>query len=75
MLSGLFKGGSDNEFGAVLPAPEAQLCEESESIRAFSKPDADRKCAQITEEYGGIEPKTEHTGRSGEYDCKFKVWR
>ncbi len=36
MLGRLFKGGSDNEFGATLPDEEAQLCEESEIIYAYN---------------------------------------
>lgn len=69
------KGSSENELGAILPDEDAQLCEESEPIRAFSRPDADRKCAELAEEYGGVEPKAEHRSSKGDYDCKFKVWR
>jgi hypothetical protein len=69
-----FRGGSANEFGAILPDEKAQLCEESERIQAYNLKQAKEKCKEIAEEYGGIDPSPKSIGK-GEFDRRFKVWR
>ncbi|WP_017654701.1 hypothetical protein [Fortiea contorta] len=69
-----FKGGSANEFGAVLPDGEAQLHQESERIEAHNQKQADKKCEEIAEAYGGTNPDAKAVGKS-EFDCRFKIWR
>lgn len=68
------KKSSDNELGDYLPEDDAQQYEQSEPIQAYNKEDAEEKCDELAASYGGTEPEVEHTGRKGEYDCKFKLW-
>lgn len=63
-----------NEFGDYLPDDDADLEEESERIQAPNKLQAEKKCARVAKEYGGIDPHVEPLNQ-GLFDCKFQVWR
>lgn len=63
-----------NEFGDYLPEDDADLEEESERIQAPNKLKAEKICARVAKEYGGIDPRVEPLIQ-GLFDCKFQVWR
>lgn len=63
-----------NELGKYLPDPEAQLEEESERLKAKNQLEADKKCLDIAQEYGGTDAKAKPIGKKL-FDCRFKVWR
>jgi len=52
-----WRGGSKNELGVSLPDEAAQLETETEPLQARNQRDADRKCEEIAEEYGGTDPR------------------
>ncbi|AFZ27265.1 hypothetical protein Cylst_5231 [Cylindrospermum stagnale PCC 7417] len=66
---------TDNELGEHLPDSDAQPCTESEEIGARNKSQAQKKCQETAEEYGGTDAKVSSTDRPGRWDCNFKVWR
>jgi len=69
-----WRGDSKNELGVSLPDEAAQLETETEPLQARNQRDADRKCEEIAEEYGGTDPRAVPTGKQS-FDCRFKVWR
>ncbi|AFZ61352.1 hypothetical protein H6G54_02775 [Anabaena cylindrica FACHB-243] len=73
---GLFsKPKTDNELGEYLPDSDAQPCTESEEIGARNRSQAQKKCEETAEEYGGTDAQASPTDRPGRWDCNFKVWR
>jgi len=67
---------SNNELGEYLPDDQAQPYEESETIQAKSRDEAEEKCEETAVDYGGIDPKVDEVDSgNGFWDCKFKLWR
>jgi hypothetical protein len=73
-MSWFFSKPGDNELGEYLPDSEDELQEGSEPIQASEQKEADKKCQEIAEEYGGTDAKAKPGKNDGEYDCRFKFW-
>lgn len=66
---------SNNELGEYLPDSEAQPSVETEEIGARNRTEAQKKCRETAEEYGGIEANVSPTDRPGRWNCNFKLWQ
>lgn len=69
-----FRGDISNELGEYLPDGEDELIQESETIRARNREQAELKCKETAKEYGGINAEVEETTQKGFWNCKFQLW-
>ncbi len=61
-----------NLLGEYLPDTDAQPKQESKRIQANNQREANKKCEEIAQQYGGTDANAKPIGEKL-FDCKFKL--